>query len=286
MRHLAQELTAQGHTIGITALRRLLKQLNYSLQGNRKTREGSHHPNRNQQFIYINKQVTKNIKANEPVISVDTKKKENLGNYSNKGVEYRPKKQPLETNRHDFPNTEHGKAIPYGIYDLVNNQGYVNIGIDHDTAEFAVNSIRTWWRELGRHRFPKATRLLITADSGGSNSCRAKLWKIELQKLSNELQRPITVCHFPPGTSKWNKIEHRLFSFISKNWRAQPLRDMVTIVNLISNTTTEKGLNVHCSVDKNSYEKGIKISDTQLNNINIKKHKFQQEWNYTIKPIL
>jgi transposase len=283
LRHLAEELKSQGHSVGITTIRKLLKSMGYSLQANRKTREGTEHPNRNEQFEYINKQVNEFIVSEQPVISVDAKKKENLGNFSNKGREYQPKKQPVETSMHDFPDKELGKAIPYGVYDLAHNLGFVHVGIDHDTAEFAVNSIRVWWQEMGRECFPKAESLLITADSGGSNSSRARLWKMELQKLANETGLKITVCHFPPGTSKWNKIEHRLFSFISKNWRAQPLRDMATVVNLISNTKTTKGLKVRCRVDENKYQKGIKITDNELKKIKIKNHPFQSEWNYSIE---
>jgi hypothetical protein len=283
LRHLVNELTRQGHPVGITTVRQLLQSMGYSLQANRKTREGTTHPNRNEQFEYINQQVREFIASKQPVISVDAKKKENLGHFSNKGSEYQPKKHPVETAMHDFPDKELGKAIPYGVYDLIHNLGFVHVGIDHDTAEFAVNSIRMWWKEMGQERFPKAERLLITADSGGSNSIRARLWKIELQKLADEIGLKITVCHFPPGTSKWNKIEHRLFSFISKNWRAQPLRDRATVVNLISNTETTKGLKVRCRVDENKYQKGIKITDEELKKVKIKKHTFQSEWNYTIE---
>jgi hypothetical protein len=256
--------------------------MGYSLQANRKTREGVDHPDRNAQFEYINDQVKTFLHANQPVISVDTKKKENLGNYSNKGCEYRPKKSPLETNTHDFPNKELGKAIPYGVYDIAKNEGWVSIGINHDTALFAANSIRRWWTEMGQHRFPNATRLLITADAGGSNSHRTKLWKVALRELSNDLLLNITVCHFPPGTSKWNKIEHRLFSFISQNWRGQPLYDLTTIVNLISHTTTSQGLIVRCAIDDTRYEKGIKVSDDELQSVGVKKHAFHGDWNYTI----
>jgi transposase len=282
IRKLVQELTALGHKVGITTVRKLLKQMGYSLQANRKTREGENHPDRNEQFLYINEQAEQYIAEGQPVISVDTKKKENIGNFSNKGREYQPKGKPIEVNMHDFPDKELGKAIPYGIYDIANNKGYVNVGIDNDTAEFAVNGIRRWWEEMGRERFGGAKKLLITADGGGSNSYRGKLWKRELKKLADEMGLEITVCHFPPGTSKWNKIEHRLFSYISKNWRAEPLRDMATVVNLISNTTTATGLKVHCVVDNNSYEKGIKISDKELKSYNITPHDFHGEWNYTI----
>jgi hypothetical protein len=217
------------------------------------------------------------------VISVDAKKKENIGNDVSKGREYALKKHPVETKMRDFPNAELGKAIPYGIYDLMNNKGFVSVGIDHDTSEFAVNAIRTWWNEMGKEHFPKATRLTITADSGGSHSASCRLWKVELQKLADELGVDVTVLHYPQGTSKWNKIEHRLFSYISKNWRGRPLVDRATVVNLISNTKTETGLNVRCVEDKKQYKKGIKISDEEFADLKIKKHHFHGEWNYTIK---
>ncbi|MDR2642170.1 MAG: ISAzo13 family transposase [Planctomycetaceae bacterium] len=283
-RTLAAELQAQGHQVGRETVGHLLKQMDYSLQSNRKTREGQNHPDRNSQFEYIHQQCKKFIRQKQPVLSVDTKKKENLGNFSNKGRSYRNKKNPVTTNTHDFPDPKLGKAIPYGVYDIANNLGFVNVGIDHDTAQFAVNSIRVYWQELGLARFPKATRLLITADCGDSNGYRTKLWKIELQKLADELGLEITVCHFPPGTSKWNKIEHKLFSFISKNWRAEPLKNMATIVNLISNTKTTTGLKVCCVVDEKKYERKIKVANKELENCRIKLHKFHPEWNYTIKP--
>ena len=236
-----------------------------------------------------NKAATDQVKmflaAGQPAISVDTKKKENLGNFSNKGREYRPKGNPLATNMHDFPDVQLGKAIPYGVYDIAKNEGWVNIGINHDTAKFAVNSIRRWWMEMGKHRFPQATRLLITADAGGSNGHRSRLWKVALRELANDLQLDITVCHFPPGTSKWNKIEHRLFSFISQNWRGRPLLDLTTVVNLISHTTTSKGLLVRCAIDDNKYERGIKVSDAELNAVDVKKHDFHGDWNYTLEKL-
>ena len=282
-RQLANELHHQGYEIGPTTVRFLLHELEYSLQGNKKTREGEDHPDRNDQFLYINNHVKKFLQAGQPVISVDTKKKENLGNYSNKGREYCPKGQPLETNTHDFPNKELGKAIPYGVYDICHNEGWVNVGMTHDTSQFAANSIRRWWTDMGHDRFPRATRLLITADAGGSNGYTRRLWKTELQKLATLMSLNITVCHFPPGTSKWNKIEHRLFSFISQNWRGQPLYDLVTVVNLISNTTTNKGLLVKSAVDTNIYQKGIEVTDTELASVKLKPHEFHGEWNYTIK---
>jgi transposase len=282
LRRLAEELKHRKIDICPCVVRDLLHEMGYSLQANRKTREGIDHPDRNAQFEYINEHVKTFLNADQPVISVDTKKKENLGNYSNKGCEYRPKNTPVATNTHDFPNKELGKAIPYGVYDIAKNEGWVSIGINHDTALFVANSIRNWWTEMGQQRFPKAKRLLITADSGGSNGHRTRLWKVALRELSNDLQVNITVCHFPPGTSKWNKIEHRLFSFISQNWRGQPLYDLTTIVNLISHTTTSKGLMVRCAIDDNEYEKGIKITDPELNAVGVKKHDFHGEWNYTI----
>jgi transposase len=280
---IVKGLKEKGHVVGITSVRKLLKQLGYSLQSNRKRREGEDHPDRNVQFEYINKHVKEQISKDEPVISVDTKKKENIGNYSNKGQEYQPKGQPVETKMHDFPDKKKGKAIPYGIYDMINNTGFVNVGVDHDTAEFAVHSIRTWWYEMGKERFPNARTLTITADCGGSNSSHSKLWKVELQKLSNEIGLDIVIHHFPPGTSKWNKVEHRLFSYISKNWRGRPLIDLVTIVNLIANTKTESGLLVRCVEDKKLYAKGIKVSNEELKNVTIEPATFHADWNYTIK---
>jgi transposase len=282
LRRLAEELKHQKIDVCPCVVRNLLHEMGYSLQANRKTREGMDHPDRNAQFEYINDNVKKFLNADQPVISVDTKKKENLGNYSNKGREYHPKKTPTETNTHDFPNKELGKAIPYGVYDIAKNEGWVSIGINHDTAQFAANSIRRWWLEMGQRRFPKAKRLLITADAGGSNSHRTKLWKVVLRELSNDLQLNITVCHFPPGTSKWNKIEHWLFSFISQNWRGRPLYDLTTIVNLISHTTTYEGLMVRCAVDDTKYTKGIKVSPAELEAVGVTKHDFHGEWNYTL----
>jgi transposase len=282
-RVLANELNRQGYAIGPSSVRYLLHELEYSLQGNKKTREGEDHPDRNEQFLYINDKVKRFLHSGQPVLSVDTKKKENLGNYSNKGREYCPKGKPLETNMHDFPDKELGKAIPYGVYDIGRNEGWVNIGITHDTAQFAANSIRRWWTRMGHYRFPKATRLLITADAGGSNGYKHRLWKLELQKLATFMGINITVCHFPPGTSKWNKIEHRLFSFITQNWRGKPLYDLVTVVNLISNTTTSKGLFIKSAVDTKVYPTGIKVSDAELATVKLKPHDFHGEWNYTVK---
>jgi transposase len=297
-RLLANELNRQGYEIGPTRVRFLLHELEYSLQSNQKTREGEDHPDRNEQFLYINNHVKKFLHAGQPVISVDTKKKQccqdkGLGHFSNKGREYRPKKSPIETNMHDFPDKELGKAIPYGVYDIGRNEGWVNVGINHDTAQFAANSIRRWWTRMGHYRFPNATRLLITADSGGSNGYKRRLWKTELQKLANSMGLNITVCHFPrnagrlfwipTSTSKWNKIEHRLFSFITQNWRGKPLYDLVTVVNLISHTITSKGLLVKSAVDTKVYKKGIEVSDYELANVKLKPHDFHGEWNYTVK---
>jgi transposase len=282
-RVLANELNRQGYEIGPSCVRQLLHELEYSLQGNKKTREGEEHPDRNDQFLYINDQVKRFLEAGQRVISVDTKKKENMGNFSNNGREYHQKGKPLETNMHDFPDKELGKAIPYGVYDIGRNEGWVNVGITHDTAQFAANSIRRWWSRMGHYRFPNATRLLITADSGGSNGYKHRLWKMELQKLATFTGMNITVCHFPPGTSKWNKIEHRLFSFITQNWRGKPLYDLVTVVNLICNTTTSKGLFVKSAVDTKVYPKGIIVSDAELASVKLKPHGFHGEWNYTVK---
>ena len=282
-RRLSQELQQHGHLIGPTSVRSLLHDLDYSLQANRKTREGIDHPDRDEQFSYINERVKMFLRSRQPAISVDTKKKELVGDFSNAGREYRKKGTPVETRMHDFADKTLGKAIPYGIYDIESNEGWVTIGITHDTAQFAVNSIRRWWMEMGQNRFPRATRLLITADAGGSNGWRTRLWKVALQELANELAMNVTVCHFPPGTSKWNKIEHRLFSFITQNWRGKPLYNLMTIVNLISHTTTEAGLIVKSAIDDTVYEKGIKVSDNELANVATKPHEFHGEWNYTIR---
>jgi len=260
----------------------LLKDMGYSLQSNNKRLEGSDHPDRNEQFEYINKQCDDFLSKNCPVISVDTKKKENIGNYKNNGKEYSEKGKPLDVNGHDFPNKELGKVAPYGVYDIGKNKGWVNVGISSDTAQFAVNSIRVWWHNMGKQYYPDTKEIMITADCGGSNGNRVKLWKVELQKLANELGVSIHVCHFPPGTSKWNKIEHRMFSYISKNWRGRPLISREVVVNLISNTTTRKGLKIKAVLDSNDYEKGIKVTDKQINNINLVRHDFHGEWNYSI----
>lgn len=283
LRKLASELVAMGHEISFSTVGRLLKMLGYSLQGNRKTMEGKQHADRDDQFQYINELMSCQIEEGEPAISVDTKKKEIVGNYKNGGREHRPKGKPQKVNVHDFPG-EQGKASPYGVYDIGDDTAWVSVGISSDTAEFAVEAIRRWWNAMGYDRYPNASELLISADCGGSNGYRTRLWKCELQELADELEIPITVCHFPPGTSKWNKIEHRLFSFIAKNWRGQPLVDYQTIVRLISSTSTETGLEVQCELDEGTYEKGIKITDDEMEAINMVPHDFHGEWNYTIWP--
>lgn len=285
-RRLAQELTAQGHPIGPTTVRQLLREAGYSLQANRKTREGESHPDRDAQFRFINRRVKAQERGGQPAISVDTKKKENLGNLKNPGQTWRRKGKPLEVNTHDFPDPKKGKAVPYGVYDLGHNEAWVNVGISSDTAEFAVESIRCWWKRLGRKRYRWAIRLLITADSGGSNSSRNRLWKVELQRLSNETGLEIEVCHFPPGTSKWNKIEHRLFCHVTRNWRGQPLETYEIVVSLIGSTTTETGLKVYAELDTSKYVKGRKVSDEEFAKVNIKRARFHGEWNYVIRPSL
>jgi hypothetical protein len=284
VRRLAEELQSQGHRVGRTLVSELLDTMGYSLQGNRKTLEGSDHPDRNAQFEHINAAVRAALAEHEPVISVDTKKKELVGDFKNGGREYRPAGDPEKVRVHDFLIKELGRAVPYGVYDLAANAGWVNLGVDHDTAAFAVHSIRRWWQEFGRSRYPAATRLLITADGGGSNGSRVRLWKRELQTLANEIGIDIAVHHLPPGTSKWNKIEHRLFSFISQNWRAKPLVSYRVIIDLISATTTKTGLTVRCEIDQNTYPKGVTVSDAEMAAINITRHDFHGEWNYTITP--
>jgi hypothetical protein len=284
LRHLAEALRAMGHRIGHNVVADLLRQLNYSLQANRKTREGSHNPDRDAQFGYINGEVTAALAAGEPAISVDTKKKELVGDFKNAGRERRPRGQPEPVRVHDFKIPELGRASPYGVYDIAGNTGWVSVGIDHDTASFAVNAIRRWWQSMGRARYPDASRLLITADCGGSNGARVRLWKRELQNLADELGLTITVCHLPPGTSKWNKIEHKLFSFITQNWRGKPLVSYQTIVQLIAATTTRTGLNVKCEIDHASYPAGVKVTDAEMAAINIAAHAFHGEWNYSITP--
>jgi hypothetical protein len=283
-RTLAKELTAQAHPISHEKVAQLLRSLKYSLQGNRKTEEGTDHPDRDAQFHYINEQVGRALAAHRPVISVDTKKKELIGNYENKGQTWRKAKTAVPVNGHDFPDPSVPRAYPYGIYDLGRNTGFVNVGTDHDTSAFAVASIRGWWRAEGRRLYRHARRLLITADGGGSNGYRRRLWKLELQKLADETGLGVQVCHFPPGTSKWNKVEHRLFSFLSSNWRGEPLRDYETIVRLIAHTTTAKGLRVTCHLDRRSYPVGRKVSDEEYASVNLKPHSFHGEWNYLIQP--
>jgi len=285
-RALATELTRQKHPVSHMKIAQLLHLEGYSLQGNRKTKEGDDHPDRDAQFCYINTQVRRTMAKGAPVISVDTKKKELVGDYANRGRQWRPQKTPIKVQGPDFPGPDVPRAYPYGIYDIERNRGFVNVGTDHDTAVFAVASIRGWWRHEGRRQYPAATDILITADGGGSNGSRLRLWKLELQRLADETSLSISVCHFPPGTSKWNKIEHRLFSFISSNWRGEPLRDYETIVNLISRTTTAKGLKVTCRLDRRKYPTGRKVTDKEMLQMNLKRHEFHGDWNYTIQPKL
>lgn len=281
---LAAELTRQKHPVSDRTVATLLKQAGYSLQANRKAREGASHPDRNAQFEYLNESVQRFHRRGQPAISVDTKKKELVGDFKNGGREWRPQGQPEEVRVHDFQDKTLGKAIPYGVYDILNNQGWVNVGIDHDTAQFAVNSIRRWWTQMGQRRFPRASELLITADGGGSNSSRSRLWKLSLQRLADELGLKLFVCHFPPGTSKWNKIEHRLFSFITQNWRGKPLVSHQAIVKLIASTTTRNGLVVKAALDTQHYDTKIQVSNEELARVRLKPHEFHGEWNYTISP--
>jgi hypothetical protein len=283
-RTLAKELTGRRHPISHEKVAQLLRTLDYSLQGNRKTEEGDNHPDRDAQFRHINKEVRFALTEGWPVISVDTKKKELVGNFENDGQQWRKKQSAERVSGHDFPDPSVPRAYPYGIYDLGQNTGFVNVGTDHDTATFAVASIRGWWRHEGQRLYPRATRLLITADGGGSNGYRLRLWKLELQHLANQTRLAIAVCHFPPGTSKWNKVEHRLFSFISSNWRGEPLRDYHTIVQLIANTTTAKGLTVRCRLDRRKYTTGRKVTEEEMAAINITPMRFHGEWNYIIHP--
>jgi hypothetical protein len=284
IRRLADELTRENHPVGPVTVSKLLRQAGYSLQANRKTREGASHPDRNAQFEYINASVQRFLRQGQPAISVDTKKKELVGDFKNAGREWRPQGEPEEVRVHDFLIQSLGKAIPYGVYDMLHNQGWVNVGINHDTAQFAVHSIQRWWNEMGHERFPRAKKLLITADGGGSNSHRSRLWKVSLQELADELGLRLFVCHFPPGTSKWNKIEHRLFSFITQNWRGKPLVNHHTIVNLIASTTTRSGLVVKAALDTNQYETKIKVPDEQLERLRLKRHEFHGDWIYTLSP--
>lgn len=283
-RQLASDLTAHGHPICHEKVAQLLRSMNYSLQANRKTEEGEDHPDRDDQFRHINTQVTHALRARRPVISVDTKKKELIGNFENKGRQWRKTRTPQLVQGHDFPTPSVPRAYPYGIYDLGRNQGFVNVGTDHDTGAFAVASIWGWWRQEGRRLYPQARQILITADGGGSNGYRLRLWKLGLQKMADETGLAIMVCHFPPGTSKWNKVEHRLFSFISSNWRGEPLRDYETVVRLIASTTTAKGLTVTCRLDRRKYPTGRRVTDKEFSVVNVKPHVFHGEWNYTIHP--
>ena len=284
MAKLAATLTAMGHPISADTVRKELVKLGFSRQSNRKADEGSKHPDRNQQFEYINAKVVAAQAQKQPVISVDTKKKELVGNFKNGGTDYRPKGNPRRVNVHDFEDKQLGKVVPYGVYDLTANAGFVSVGITSDTAEFAVQSIRCWLERMGRQRYPKARKLTITADCGGSNGARVRLWKVELQKLADETGLVLHVHHYPPGTSKWNKIEHRLFCHITQNWRGRPLTDRVAVVELIGATTTKAGLKVECALDTRIYEKGIKVSDAQMQSLDITGHTFHPEWNYTVHP--
>ncbi len=282
-RNLAKVLQDNlNYDVSHRTVHNILEDLGYSLQSNRKKMEGKQHPDRDAQFRYINRLVKKFQRGLQPVISVDTKKKENIGNYANKGQEWEEKGNPTNVNTYDFSDKKNGKASPYGIFDLTNNEGWMNVGISKDTSVFAVESIRRWWKGMGVLKYPNANKLLITADGGASNGYRVRLWKREMQCLANEFGLDIHVCHFPPGTSKWNKIEHKMFSFVSKNWRGRPLDSLATIVNLIANTTTKEGLHIETSIDKNIYEKSIKVSDEEMKSLNIKPDKFQGQWNYKI----
>ncbi len=283
-RKLAAELARRGHQVSHMTVSRLLKQLGYSLQANRKMREGADHPDRDAQFLHINKKVRSFQRRKQPVISVDTKKRELVGDFKNAGREWRPQGSPEPVRTHDFRDKELGVAIPYGVYDVTQNEGWVNVGIDRDTSEFAVESIRRWWRRMGSRVYPNAKELLITADGGGSNGSRRRLWKLSLQGLADELGLAITVCHFPPGTSKWNKIEHRMFCHITENWRGQPLVSRAVIVKLIGSTRTREGLAVKAALDRHVYEKGIHVSDDQLATVRLSRDKFHGDWNYTIRP--
>lgn len=281
---LALELQSMGHAVSQATVWRLLDELGYSMQSNRKTREGVAHPDRNAQFQYINATVNDFLKRDLPVISVDTKKKELIGWFKNGGREWQRKGEPVEVNMHDFADKELGKAIPYGVYDIARNEGWVSVGVTHDTAEFAVETIRRWWKQMGRRVYPKAKELLITADGGGSNGARVRLWKVELQRLADELAMIIHVRHFPPGTSKWNKIEHRMFCHITENWRSRPLESLMAVVNLISNTKTAKGLTISAELDEKPYETGTRITEDQMKEIALTRCDFHGEWNYLLSP--
>jgi hypothetical protein len=283
-RTIAEELTRRGYPVSWVTVARCLHDMDYSLQANVKTIEGPQHPDRDAQFRYINSQVKAFLRSGDPVVSVDTKKKELVGAFHNAGRRWRPKGKPEEVLVHDFPHLGQGKAIPYGTYDIARDRAMVNVGISHDTGEFAVESIRRWWRMLGQRAYPRAQRLLICADAGGSNGNRLRVWKLHLQTLVNAIGIPITVCHYPPGTSKWNKIEHRLFSFISMNWRGKPLVSYETVVNLIGSTRTRSGLKVKALLDKRDYETGRQVSDKQMKELRLRGHSFHPDWNYTLSP--
>lgn len=284
LRNIEKSLKEKGYFVSYVTVGELLKSLGYSLQGNKKTDEGGNVPDRNEQFEFINQTALSLMAENAPVISVDCKKKELIGNFKNAGTDWFVQGMAPEVKVYDFIDKELGKAVPYGVYDIAKNEGWVSVGISKDTAEFAVNSIRTWWQQMGKEQYRLANKLLVTADGGGSNSSRSRLWKKELQTLATEIGLEIHVCHFPPGTSKWNKIEHRMFSYITKNWRAKPLESLEVIVNLIANTTTQKGLTIKAKADKNQYEKGLKIDDEALKKINLTNKEFRGDWNYKISP--
>jgi hypothetical protein len=284
LRSLSKEMEKQHHAVSHTQAGHILKANHYRLQGNKKTKEGTDHPDRDAQFQHINEKAQAYLKAGDPVISVDTKKKELVGNFKNPGQTWLPKGKPIEVKTHDFPDKTLGKAVPYGAFDIGRNEGYVNVGINHDTGEFAVASIKRWWEDFGKDRYPKSNKILITADAGGSNGYRLRLWKKELQSLADVSGLAITVCHFPPGTSKWNKIEHRLFSFISINWKGKPLTSYEVIVNLIANTKTETGLKVYAVLDDRLYQLKRKVTDKEMKLLRIEPDEFHGEWNYTIKP--
>ena len=281
---LAAELTAQGHPVSADAVGRILNEQGYSLQSTRKRHEGSKHPDRDAQFHYLAQHAQIQLDQGNPVISVDTKSKELVGNFKQKGAEWQPKGEPVDVEAYDFPSMAIGKAAPYGVYDVLNNEGWVSVGISADTAEFAVNSIGQWWQKMGQARYEDADTIVITADCGGSNSYRTRLWKRQLQQLADELQRDITVLHYPPGTSKWNRIEHRMFNHITMNWRGRPLTSFEVVVQCIANTTTSTGLSIQAELDRTLYEKGLKVSDQEMAEINIRRHEFHGEWNYTISP--
>lgn len=285
-RRLAQELTACGHNISHAKVGELLYKLGYSLQSTRKRMEGKTHPDRNAQFEFINDKVKDFQQRNQPIISVDAKKKELIGRFSNAGHEYQPKGEPEETETYDFPSLADGKGIPYGVYDMTNNHGWVSVGTDHDTAQFAVHTIREWWYQMGRDLYPHSEELLITADGGGSNGSRLRLWKYELQRFADETQLVLSVCHFPPGTSKWNKIEHRMFSYITKNWRGRPLISHEVIVNLISNVKTKAGLKIQAALDPGEYPIGIKVSNEEMVALRLERNEFHGEWNYILRARL